>query len=222
MIECSNEFIYYKRKNRKKPLKRFFSVLLIIALVILSICYYRNVILKNVFNITFEKAHSISVKCINDCILTSLNEPINYYDLIEIEKNSNGDIVLISSNSQKINALSRTLVDTARVKLKDETKNGIKIPWLAFSGISFLSGYGKEVNFKVLSVENVSCDFISKFSSVGINQTLHSIFVEIKSEIIIKLPMREEIKDFSTKVLISETVLVGKVPEIYLSNSLLP
>ncbi len=221
MIECSNEFVYYKRKNRKKTIKRFFSILIILSLIFLSICYYKKVVISNLYDVCIEKAHTISVSCINNAIFTSFSEPIDYYDLIEVEKNTNGDIVMISSNSQKLNQLSRSLTENARIKLEEETKKGIKLPFLAFSGISILSGYGKEVTFKALTVENVTCDFVSKFNSVGINQTLHGIYVDIKSEIILQFPLDKKVKTFSTNVLLSETVLIGKVPEVYLSGSIL-
>ncbi len=221
MIECSNEFVYYKRKNRKKSFKRFFSFLLILTIIFFCVIYYKKVVISNLNDVCVEKTQAISVICINKAILTSFSEPIDYYDLIKVEKNSNGDIVMISSNSQKLNQLSRSLTENATIKLQEEIKKGIKLPFLAFSGISFLSGYGKEVNFKALTVENVSCDFVSKFSSVGINQTLHGIYVDIKSEIILEFPLDKKVKTFSTNVLLSETVLIGKVPEVYLSGSTL-
>ena len=221
MIECSNEFVYYKRKNRKKLFKRFFSILIIISIVLLCFFYYKKVVLSNLYNLCVEKAHAVSVNCINNAILNAFSEPIDYYDLIKVDKNTNGDIVMITSNSQKLNHISKKLTENARIKIEEETQKGISIPFLAFSGISIISGYGKEISFKALTVENVTCDFVSKFNSVGINQTLHGIYVDIKSEIVLHFPLSEKTKIFSTNVLLSETVLIGNVPEVYLSGGIL-
>ena len=96
----------------------------------------------------------------------------------------------------------------------------MNIPILAFLGIEILSGYGKEVNFKAIAINDVSCNFSSNFTSVGINQSLHSIYVEIDSTVKISMPFNSRQEKFSTKILIAETVLVGKVPEIYLNGKL--
>ena len=64
------------------------------------------------------------------------------------------------------------------------------------------------------------CDFSSKFTAVGINQTLHSIYVDVISEIDLNVPFNNHKVECKTSVLISETVLIGKVPDIYLKEGL--
>ena len=92
---------------------------------------------------------------------------------------------------------------------------------MAFSGVDFLSGYGKKINIKTLAVTSVDCDFYSEFNSVGINQTIHSIFVNVKCEIEVFNFPKKTVKEFETKVLICQSVLVGKVPEIYLNKGVI-
>ena len=137
---------------------------------------------------------------------------------MKITKNNSGDITLIQINSAKLNAIAREVVKYTENNLDDGLKNGVKIPFLAFTGLSFLSGYGKEVNFKSLSVSSVNCDFSSEFISGGINQTLHKISVIVDVEISINFSFYRESRVISTSILVSESVLVGKVPEIYLNN----
>ena len=71
-----------------------------------------------------------------------------------------------------------------------------------------------------MNVSSVTSDFESKFYSVGINQTLHSIYVLIKAEIFLEMPLGREKRTFETSVLVAENVLVGKVPEVYLGGKL--
>ncbi len=221
MIECSNEYIYYKRKKRKINFKRFFHFLLVVFISTAIVLYYFGVIAPHVQSVCTEKIRSINVKSINLSVINSISHTDDYSQFVNIDKNDNGDIVLISANSSKINSLSRGIVKESNERLRDELKKGVKIPWVVFTGFSLLSGYGKEVDFKLLSVENVTCDFISNFTSCGINQTLHRISVQIVSEIAINLPLNRTVNKYSTEVLVSETILVGKVPDIYLGNNVL-
>jgi hypothetical protein len=55
---------------------------------------------------------------------------------------------------------------------------------------------------------------------VGINQTLHSIYVNVNCELKITTPLNVQIEKISTPVLLNETVLVGKVPSVYLNGNL--
>ena len=64
------------------------------------------------------------------------------------------------------------------------------------------------------------CNFESEFTSVGINQTLHSIYVCVNIESIINIPFNSSSITHNSKVLLSETILVGKVPELYLNGKI--
>ena len=73
---------------------------------------------------------------------------------------------------------------------------------------------------KILNISNVTCSFSSKFESVGINQTLHIIYSNLKAEVNIEMPLNRKTTTSETSVLISQAVIVGKVPDIYLNGGL--
>ncbi len=218
MIECSNELLYYKRKNCKINFKRFFSIFIVFLMFLGGFIYYKKVTTPLVERLCFDKVKAISVKSVNNSIIKTISTNVTYDDLVYIEKNNNGDISFIQANSKKINDISRKIVIETEKTLNENLKNGVKIPFLAFTGLSFLSGFGREINLKILSVESVDVKFNSEFVSSGINQTLHKISVEIISDISLSFPSYRDNEQFSTSVLISEAILVGKVPEIYLSG----
>lgn len=220
MIECSDEFIWYK-KHKKFSAKGFFCVVL--SLIILSgiFLYYKFFVVINVYNFCEQFTKVYATEAINEAILDSLNDSLKYSELINVEKNNNGEIVLISANSYKINVASQEIVETTKRKLGNKLKKGVPIPMLAFSGLGVLSGYGKIIDFKTLSVTSVVCDFVSEFKSVGINQTLHSIYATVTSCVIIELPFDRREQVILSNVLMCETVLIGKVPEVYLTGRLI-
>ena len=62
---------------------------------------------------------------------------------------------------------------------------------------------------------NVETDIDSEFTSVGINQTLHRIYLNLKCSIGILTPFQSVSKSVLSKVLLTETVIVGEVPSAY-------
>ena len=219
MIECTNQYIWYRKRKRFLN-KRFFAIFIVVLFFLGLLLYYRFVVINQIMSFCSNYTRSYCTESVNKAVSLSLSDGIKYSDLIKIEKNSGGDIVLMTTDSYKINVINREIAVNAEKILKEELKQGIPIPLMVFSGISVLSGYGVIVNFKTISVSSVNSSFSSTFESVGINQTLHSIYIVVESEIIIKMPMSNKKSTCESKVLIGESVLVGKVPEVYLNGKL--
>ena len=219
MIECTQNYIWYK-KRKKKSFKRFFSLFLVFTIVLGFYLYYKHAICEQIFKICANQAYSFSTESVNNAVLISLNNKIEYSELIHIEKNNSGEIVFMSTNSLKVNSINRQVATSTYELLKSKLNSGFDIPLGAFTGINFVSGYGTNVKLKVINVPSVICEFVSKFTSVGINQTLHSIYIDVISKIEINMPLNSTTNTCKTQILISETVLVGKVPDIYLKDGL--
>lgn len=221
MIECSNKNVWYiKRRRHKKGVKRLFSCFFLCFFIILGVFYYKNVTTKRIISLCSDTAYSYSTQAINNAVSLTLSDKINYENLIDVQKNSNGDVIYMSANTYKINKINTSVAKNGKSFIEKELKNGIKVPILAFLGIDIISGYGREINFKSLSVSSVKCDFSSEFASVGINQTKHTLYLIAETEIFIDIPLNRCSRKFDTKVLISESVIVGNVPDIYLSGKL--
>ena len=217
MIECSNENIYFKKRPKNK---KILSVFLFVFIIIGGFFYYRTVVVENIFNICKNKVFESSNDCVNKAILAVFDQEINYDDFIDVEKNQLGEIVLIKANSYKINTVNKQIVSVTKTNLENKLKEGVEIPFMAFTGLKLFSGYGKIINFKALTVDSVTSEFESKFESVGINQTLHSIYVKVQCEINLHTAGKEKREIIETRVLISESILVGKVPEVYINGKL--
>ena len=132
MIECTNKNIFYKKKSRKKMFKRFFNFLIIISIILSLFLYYNKISSPFIMQICVDKVYQLNTKCINQSVLISLDNKIFYDDFVSVEKNSNGEIILISAKSQNINSVSRNVVEYASNAIESELDKGIKIPCLAF------------------------------------------------------------------------------------------
>ena len=61
--------------------------------------------------------------------------------------------------------------------------------------------------------------FLSEFVQAGINQTNHKIYVNLTATINVVLPVANKQIVSNTQLLICENIIVGKIPEVYLSSS---
>ena len=219
MIECSSEYIYKKHKNRKKIKKRFFIFTILFCIILSMSFYYNRVVMKQVIAVCGDTVYAYSTQSVNKAISYTLVS-VKYNDLIIVEKNDLGDITMITTNSILINNITRETIAKINVIMSDIISKGIPIPILTFTGIPIVSGYGKTINYKSVTISSVEGFFRSEFKSVGINQTLHSIYLDITSSVFIDFPLNRIEKKCSTPILICEAVLVGKVPDTYLNGNL--
>ncbi|MGI6228216.1 MAG: sporulation protein YunB, partial [Christensenellales bacterium] len=86
-----------------------------------------------------------------------------------------------------------------------------------FTGFSFLMGFGPDIEIKFTPIGSANCDFISEFASAGINQTLHKIYITVKAEIYSVSSIYDIQTTVISEVLICENLLIGEIPDTYLS-----
>ncbi|MBR3002213.1 MAG: sporulation protein YunB [Clostridia bacterium] len=85
----------------------------------------------------------------------------------------------------------------------------------SFTGLKLLSGRGPRIKITISSIGNVKTDLKSEFSSKGINQTLHRVYLQVDCEVSILTPFDNITKRITNQVLIAEHVIVGHIPDTY-------
>ena len=189
------------------------------ALIALSFFFQRNTT-RVLIAISEATIRSITTIAVNDAIYYTLSDDLRYEDLVNVERDRNGDIAAITSNVFQINRIARDTAYMSQENLSKMSEEGVMIPLGALTGIEALAGFGPKINVKIIPVSNVQTRFLSEFTSSGINQTLHSIYLEVVANISLILPTTTTTIASTTQVLICESVLVGKVPDVYLQSSL--
>ena len=208
-----------KRKKRRRRARRWVCILLALLLlsVLLFIHFQRNVtrVLISISEATMRASTTIAV---NDAVYYTLSDEIRYEDLVTVTRDKEGEIVAVAANPLKINKIARDTASISQSNLKNLSLNGIPIPLGALTGIEAFAGLGPSIHFRIIPVSSVSCDYSSTFDSVGINQTKHSIYLNVIADISIVMPSRTENFAVATEILIGESVLVGQVPDAYLQS----
>ena len=226
MIGAEYDLPTYQRKQskatkRKKRKRKLLLILLLIILILVAVfLYFQRNVTRVLISISEATMRASTTVAVNDAVYYTLNDELRYEDLVSVERAANGDIVAISANALKINKIARDTASISQSNLKNLSLNGIPIPLGALTGIEALAGLGPRIPFRIIPVSSVACDFYSSFESVGINQTKHSIYLNVIADISIVMPSRTENFAVITEILVGEFVIVGNVPDTYLQTDI--
>ena len=207
--------------NKNRKFRRFKIIFVLICLLAIgTLIYFQRNVTRVLISISEATIRSITTVAVNDAIYYTLNDAMRYDDLISIERDASGNVTSITTDSLKINRIARDTAYLSQENLTKMSAEGIMVPLGALTGIEALAGFGQKINIKIIPISNVECRFVSKFRQAGINQTLHSLYLEIVSDISIILPSKSTNLASTIEVLICESIITGKIPDTYLQASL--
>lgn len=194
------------------------TIISIFFILIVLLIYYFTVVLPVIKTYSAQETKSITEKAINLAVSNVINRTLSYDALIDINYSQSGEIVSFSANQYEINSITREIVKEAQYQMTNVGRNGLPIKLGTFSGIPFLIGKGPTINLNLIPIGVVSGKFDSEFSSVGINMTKHTLFLYIDVHVSIVLPVQSYDIYSTNQVLLAESIIVGKVPEVYLNG----
>lgn len=141
---------------------------------------------------------------------------ISYSDLVSIQREDSGAITDLTTDMAALNLLRAELVSQVLEALEQTDQSTIRIPLGSLFGSELLWARGPAIRARVLSAGTVSAEFESEFSSAGVNQTMHRIWLELSVPMTVLLPGGRTEAGVDTRLCVAETVIVGQVPDTYL------
>ena len=220
-MKLKRKKLYSKSINSINFHLKYKIIAFFIILIILIFSYIHYLATPIIVANTQTQISSSSTRAINYAIADTMNQNIGYGDLIKIMKDENDNVSYIEANSFRINLLSKTMSKVVMNNFLELSKRPIIIPLGSFSGISLLAGYGPKIAYDVEPFGEVFCYFTSKFESAGINQTYHKLYLVITIKVNVVLPVKKITINSASEVLLCDTLIVGKVPKVYLNSGTL-
>lgn len=193
--------------------------LFLILLVFLLICF--GVVLHTKVNplteeLALAKITDVASNVINQVVSRQIEEGnVRYDDLVQLERDNNGNITALTTNMQEMNRLKTQLLTILDDDIYDISGDEISIPLGNLTGIQLLSGRGGTIPVKIVAVSSSDANFRGEFADAGINQTIHRIMMDVSLDLIVLLPSGTVTDHVSTEVCVAETVLLGQVPQSY-------
>lgn len=207
------------KSKKKRRLIKFLIVAVVFAIAAASIfSYFKGNVMPVVLTMSEATVKALAVNAINNATQMVMEEKMSYEDFVTITKDSAERVELVQLNTVKINRLTRDLANLCQVNIEQIESQTIKLPLGAFTGSVVLSGFGPELDIALMPIGSVMCDFVSIFEEVGINQTRHSIYININTTISLVLPVSSVPVNTCTSVLVCDNIIVGEVPDVYFNG----
>ena len=197
-------------KRRKKIIEIIFILIIafsVVKLVLDAVLPIFNTLCEN-------RAKSIATMISNEQATIVMTEH-SYDELFTIEKDNNGNVVMIKANVVPINEIISDVANKIQDQIDQKGREDVEIALGSFTGFKLLAGRGPGIKIRISSIGNVETDLRSEFTSQGINQTLHRVYLQVKCRVSILTPFNDIEQEITNQVLLAENVIVGNIPSTY-------
>lgn len=203
---------YYTKRRNHKYISFILIIILIIVIFNIMIVFFDKRVMPSITEIAMIMAKSQTLDIINEESVDILSQEFKYDEMIKIQKDNEGNIILIQADTIKLNYIAAKLSTECNKQLSDMNNSTIKVPFGWMTDKSAFYSLGPKITTEIEPVGNISTSYESKFESAGINQTRHKIYLNVTAKIRLKLPLKNQDMEVSTQIPVSDTIIVGKIP----------
>ena len=136
--------------------------------------------------------------------------------LVSLETSEDGQISAVIPDVAEMNRLKSQLALSVTQTLNQMENTTVFVPVGTLCGIDVLANLGPRLSISMFPYGKALVDIESRFSDAGINQTRHQMMLTVDLEVSLLLPDTHSVNaKIKTSVPLSETVVVGSVPNSY-------
>ena len=146
---------------------------------------------------------------------------VDYSDFVTITRNEAGEITALCADMARLNLLRAELSAHLLERLEDSQLE-LTIPVGSLLPLEPTWARGPELHLRALALGTASAEFESEFTSAGINQTRHRLWLELSVPVTVLLPGGGEELTVDSRLCVAETVIVGQVPQTWFQTGGLP
>lgn len=205
-------------KSRGGKNKKLFLKIIFVGLLLSIVClvFFEIRAKPVIIEVAVTQAENIASSIIEDAVISVLRENgVTYSSLVDIEKDEDGRVTTVKADTIKMNLLKSEIGAEISKEILETDSREISIPFGTIIGISALSGKGPKIKTTVTLTSNVTSTINNTFTSSGINQTLHEIYVNVNATIYVIMPKNTAIAEVNSNYCIAQTVIIGTVPETF-------
>lgn len=168
-----------------------------------------------IYELAAVEAKAVATKTIHTAVEKTLaKSSVSYADIVSISRNESGSITGITTDIVKLNLFKSRITNAVDDEFTAKGKLKVSVPIGSASGITFLSGCGPYVDVKISMLSSTESDFENIFESAGINQTQHSVMLNLGTQVILTMSGRRIVSKINTSFCVAQTVIVGTVPNV--------
>ncbi len=199
-------------RRRIKHRRLWAFLVALIGLLALIIALLRPQFLAYAENEVQETVHYAIYDVLTNTIYAQRSE---YAELVVLERDRESGVTALRTDGILANKLK---VDAARAvyeALGALEHDRILIPLGNILLPAFLTDCGPRFSIGMVGLGYADAEFLSAFTTAGINQTRHQIILEVRAEVKLLSLLGARTVDVESRLAVSDTVIVGTTPEQY-------
>ena len=205
------------RRPHYKRNRILYILFIILAIGILIFIFIDRSIKPTVISWAEVTAHGIATSAMNQAVKEILGTNIKYTDLVNVLTDKDGRISMIQVNTVKMNNLAAEVSKKTQELINAAGRNDIYIPLGSVFNNQILAGHGPKIPVQIETAGIVSYDYSTEFQNAGINQTRHIVYLIMNTSVRIIIPFGSDYTTVSNRMPITETIIVGNVPNSYVN-----
>lgn len=205
---------FYRDYTVRRRVMRLFVITFLCALLVVWVVGMRDIIDKYALNRLEYLVTSIIDRTIYDCFAA---HKYDYDNLIVVTKDNNGRINSISIEPYAANMLKSEISETIVDRVNSISNDDLEITLGMLIGHFGFGSWGPKLPLTVTPNGNVSIDFTNTFQDCGINQVQDNVSINVNVDVSAMMPFYQFNSRIHSSVVISQTVIIGDVPNTYLN-----
>lgn len=204
--------------KRRRPYKQIFIIVLIGVLLAVTMAFLDSKLRGVFYELAEVKATQLVTQAIQESLQEeTMNNSLYYQDMIRIHKNNEGAVTLMQADTLKVNAVSSNIALAVQNTLEELKWHSFGVPVGQALGIPVFANSGPKLRYKIMQVGSVKFNITEKFESAGINQTKHTIYLQLDTNVRIVVPAKSGETLVSTQIPLVENIVVGEIPDAFIT-----
>lgn len=203
-------------KAKKRKVSLGLLALLFVTLVVSGSIYFFKIVRPVMIELAMSEVTTQAELAIHR-VVGEMFQDIDCRDLVRITQLEDGTVSSISSDMSRVNALKAEASIAIAEEIAAIDQIDITIPLGTLTGSNLTTGVGPRMPIKLMPYGSVTVSFHTNFTETGINQTLLSVNLSAKATMGIVIPSATLSEDVTTEIPITQTVIVGKIPDNYVN-----
>lgn len=207
--------LHKRRKSRfKRRLITFGAFLLLITTAVFILFEFKARDL--VYNTVDNELEIIAQTSMDNAVIEVLDSIVtDYNDLVIAQTSENSKITSLQTDSKKLNLLKAEISNKITENISKGRRVTVRVPVGAFTGLVLLSSTGPEMPVSLRMDGSCTTTIESEFTSAGINQTVHHIYLYVEADVSLTCPIIAHETTIVTRYELCQTVIVGSTPNMF-------
>lgn len=154
-------------------------------------------------------------QAINRAISEEVVDEVNYRDLVNVATDDAGRVCYMQPDVVKINLMAARAQEVVLRELAKFKGERVGVPLGTVMGSTLFANAGPRLQVTIDPLGSATVSVEEDFRDVGINQVKHTLYITVRAEVRVVVPLFSRPIEIATKSPVADIVIVGPVPATY-------